>query len=372
MRFATFVILLGAVACGNGSATPQPSPAPAPKPAGPPADANPVGMAAPQLFATFCAQCHGPEAKGYKADHAPSLVNPTFLESASNAYLTGSIERGRPGTSMAAYAKGLGGPLAPPEVEKLVQWLRSQGPQPKDLDSASLGDATKGQAIYAAQCQKCHGDQTTRGEYLLLANPRFLELASDAFIQHAIVNGRPGTPMEAFAQKLDVKARADVLAYVRSLAKTVTITQLPAPTGKEPIFINPKGKPPAFTMKEGRFVSGDQVKAALDKKQKLVIIDARPESDWMTVHITGAVSIPHYQLKRLDEIPKDAWIIAYCACPHHLSGIVVDELQKRGYKHAGVLDEGILDWQRRGFPIVAAAGAVTPPKEPSYPPGTIP
>src|SRR5260221_308733 len=99
------------------------------------------------------------------------------------------------------------------------------------------------------------------------------------------------------------------------------------------------------------------VKAALDKGQKLVIIDARPESEWMTVHITGAVSIPHYQLKRLDEIPKDAWIIAYCACPHHLSGIVVDELQKRGYTHAGVLDEGILDWQRRGFPIVAAAGA---------------
>jgi rhodanese-related sulfurtransferase len=55
---------------------------------------------------------------------------------------------------------------------------------------------------------------------------------------------------------------------------------------------------------------------ALQQHRKLVIIDARPESDWMTSHITSAVSIPHFQLKRLDEIPKDAWAVAYCACPN--------------------------------------------------------
>jgi cytochrome c oxidase cbb3-type subunit 3/ubiquinol-cytochrome c reductase cytochrome c subunit len=103
----------------------------------------------------------------------------------------------------------------------------------------------------------------------------------------------------------------------------------------------------------------------------MVIIDARPESEWMTVHITGAVSIPHYALARLDEIPKDATVIAYCACPHHLSGIVVDELRKRGYKHAYVLDEGILEWQRRGYTIVAAQGVTAPPKEPPLPAGVI-
>ena len=124
-------------------------------------------------------------------------------------------------------------------------------------------------------------------------------------------------------------------------------------------------------MKEGRFVGADEVKHALDAKAKLVIIDARPESEWMTVHIAGAVSIPHYQLARLAELPKDATIIAYCACPHHLSGIVVDELVKRGYKHAYVLDEGILEWQRRTYPIVAAQGVTTPPKEPALPAGAI-
>jgi cytochrome c oxidase cbb3-type subunit 3/ubiquinol-cytochrome c reductase cytochrome c subunit len=73
-------------------------------------------------------------------------------------------------------------------------------------------------------------------------------------------------------------------------------------------------------------------------------------------------------MKRLDEIPKDAWVIAYCACPHHLSGIVADELQKRGYPHALVLDEGILEWHRRGYPVVAAPGVTPPPKDPATAP----
>jgi rhodanese-related sulfurtransferase len=80
-------------------------------------------------------------------------------------------------------------------------------------------------------------------------------------------------------------------------------------------------------------------------------------SDWRRIHLTGAVSIPYHDLKRLAELPRDGtWIIAYCACPHHLSGIVVDELRKRGYAHAVVLDEGINEWHRRGLPVIAAEG----------------
>ena len=68
-------------------------------------------------------------------------------------------------------------------------------------------------------------------------------------------------------------------------------------------------------------------------------------------------------MKRLDEVPKDVWVIAYCACPHHLSGVIVDELRKKGHKRALILDEGILEWHRRGYPVTAAAGVTAPPKE---------
>jgi cytochrome c oxidase cbb3-type subunit 3/ubiquinol-cytochrome c reductase cytochrome c subunit len=369
-------MLLFVVACQKGDATPAAGsgsahsvPLPAVKST---VDANVAALDGPGLFATFCAQCHGADAKGYKSDHAPSLVNPTFLATATDAYLIASIEQGRPGTAMAAYAKTVGGPLDSTAVAKIVVWLRDQGPAAKPPTAPPPGDAARGQPLYVTSCLKCHGNETQRGDYVLLANPRFLAIATDAFIYHAIVEGRPTTPMERFDAKLSMQQIADIVAYIRSLAKGQQIVPLPAPTGKEPLFVNPSGKPAVFAkVKDGKYVAADDVKAALDTKHKMVIIDARPESEWMTVHITGAVSIPHYSLGRLDEIPKDATVIAYCACPHHLSGIVVDELQKRGYKHAYVLDEGILEWQRRGYSIVAAQGVTMPPKEPPLPAGVI-
>jgi rhodanese-related sulfurtransferase len=197
----------------------------------------------------------------------------------------------------------------------------------------------------------------------MLANPGFLTVASDAFLQHAILEGRPGTPMVSFRGTLSASEIADIVTYLRSLARPLDATRLPAPTGKEPLFAYPHGTEPDFTIKEDRFVGVDQVELALEKRRKFVIIDARPESEWMTSHIAGAVSIPHYQLHRLEEIPKDAWAIAYCACPHHLSGVVVDSLRSSGHPHAYVLDEGILEWERRGYPIVAARSASLPPLE---------
>jgi rhodanese-related sulfurtransferase/mono/diheme cytochrome c family protein len=332
-----------------------------------------------KTYSLFCAPCHGADAKGYKADHAPSLINPTFLESAKDTFLIEAIGQGRPGTSMAAYGKTSGGPLEPAKIAKVVAWLRAQGPAVRPLEWVdTIGDAARGQPIYASMCLKCHGTRDVRGEFVSLSNPRFLATASDAFMNHAIVYGRPSTQMVAWQGKLSAQDIADVIAYVRSLQQTLSVTRMPAPTGGEPLFVNPHGKPPSWKGRadpcpantackpDPRFVAADLVKAALDQHQKLVIIDARLDSEWMMVHITGAVSIPYSDMKRLAEIPKDAWIVAYCACPHHLSGIVVDELQRRGYTHAFVLDEGINVWQTRGYPVVAAPGVAPPPAEPTH------
>src|SRR5450432_1620779 len=77
-RMRALVLLLVA-ACESGTAAPPPKQKLGS--AAPIADADPGTLDAAHLYATFCAQCHGGDAKGYKADHAPSLVNPTFLES---------------------------------------------------------------------------------------------------------------------------------------------------------------------------------------------------------------------------------------------------------------------------------------------------
>jgi mono/diheme cytochrome c family protein/rhodanese-related sulfurtransferase len=369
---AAFVL----AACQNGSATPPPPPPPPKqKPAARTTPPPPPLNAGSQLYDKLCAQCHGADLKGYKSDHAPSLINPTFLASATDEFIEKSIALGRSGTAMAGYSKDVGGPLGDNEIKQITAFVRAHGKQAEPLPAIGGGDPVKGKELYAQTCQKCHGDATTRGEFVHLANPRFLDAATDSFIAYAIVHGRPGTPMEAFGVKLSDASIAGIVAYIRSFATPTTAGEaLPPPSGKEPLFVNPHGKPPTsfkLTADPGgkpRYVSVDQVKKALDEKRKMVIIDARPPSDWMRVHITGAVSIPYHDMKRLDEIPKDAWVIAYCACPHHLSGIVADELQKRGYPHALVLDEGILEWHRRGYPVVAAPGVTPPPKDPATAP----
>jgi cytochrome c oxidase cbb3-type subunit III len=329
------------------------------------------------LFRNMCAVCHGPSGEGYKADNAPSLTNPTFLESATDEQLVHAIAHGRPGTSMAPYGKAQGGPLDTPEVQRLVAWIRSHGAGPIALGNPSPGDAARGMPVFQEHCQRCHGTAQSRGTAVHLHNARFLESASDAFLRYAIERGRPGTPMDPWKGRLTDTQIDDLVSYIRSLGKPVEVSTLPPPTGKEPVIINPGGAAPAFApradpcfpegkcVKDPRYVPVDQLKQALQDKRRVIIIDARSPADWMRVHIPGALSIPHYDLARLKELPNDGtWIIAYCACPHHLSGDVVAELRKRGYKHAMILDEGILEWHRRGYPVIAAAGIEAPPKEP--------
>lgn len=341
------------------------------------------------MYLKLCAPCHGADAKGYAADHAPSLVNPTFLSTATDDFLQRSIAAGRPGTSMAAYGKAFGGPLDDTAVLRLVAYLRAQGPAAKPLPTVPSGDIASGAAVYAKHCRACHGDTKTRGEAVWLANPQFQAVASAAFVRYAVVHGRPGTKMEAFTGKLSSAEIDSVVSYVRGFDNhgAPPVTLLPAPTGKEPLVINPNGKAPKFTLRaepcppatpggmpctpDPRFVSIDQVAKAMAAKQRMILVDARPPSDWMRMHATGAVSIPYHDLKRLGDLPKDGtWIIAYCACPHHLSGIVVDELRKRGYTHTAVLDEGIIEWQRRDYPVVAAEGVTKPPPAPGPMPAT--
>jgi cytochrome c oxidase cbb3-type subunit 3 len=367
VRFVAVLIML--VACSKGAARTS-----AKRDAGvtvpPDAPAVIVDLASGKAaYLRLCAPCHGANAKGYAADFSPSLVNPTFLESATDDFIHRSIVFGRPGTSMGAYGKALGGPLTDADVDGVVAWLRSQGPKANVLPAVGGGDVTKGGALYTEYCKTCHGDSMKRGEAPHLANTQWLMNATDSFIRYAIEKGRPETKMPAFGPVMDKQQIDDVVAYVRTLTQGVPPQQLlPEPTGKEPLVINPTGKNPVWQPREGRFIGVDAVAKALKEKRKMIIIDARPPSDWRRVHVEGAVSIPYHDPKRLDEIMEkhqDVYAIAYCACPHHLSGIVAEELTKRGHKKALILDEGINLWHQKNYPVTAAEGVKPPALEPT-------
>ena len=307
-----------------------------------------------QAYVKYCALCHGRDAKGYAADNAPSLVSSTFLETASNGFLAKAIREGRPGTAMSGYGKGRGGPLDDDGIDAIITYLRDHNPSSTVLSASPvLGDAARGEAVYEAACKGCHGTRTTRGTAVQLSNPTLLGTASDAFLRHAVVQGRPGTPMPAFGGILIESDIDDVVAAIRSWATPAAAARqnLPEPP-RGPAIIHPQGKNPDFTLRTGLYVPIDDVKKALDEGKRMVIIDARAVPDWYGGHIPGSISVPYYLFDRLDDLPKDGtWIMAYCACPHHASGEVVAELRKRGFPKTAILDEGILVWKQRGYPM---------------------
>lgn len=383
MAFMLSVRLLALACCLLLAACDEPATTTAPSTAASPSSASPVGttqsathasVAPPTLpidgaplYAKYCALCHGKDGTGYAADNAPSLVSQTFLESASDAFIAQGIRAGRPGTAMAGYAKRIGGPLEEPEVAAIVRFLRSKGVPFKRLPPvAATGNVDKGEALFKEQCATCHGEELKPRKGPILTNPEFLTAATPTFLRHAIVHGRPPTTMPAFAGRLSDAQIDDLVMFLvskkpgyRPPRADVDLNAL----AKLPVVVNPRGGTPTFTLRQDRFVSIDQVKKALDAKSRMVLIDARAASDFVASHIPGAIPNAYYDRAGLDRIPNDGtWVIAYCACPHHASGEVVDELRRRGYPNTAVLDEGILEWIKRGYPI---AGEDAGPKRPA-------
>jgi len=337
---------------GPAGATSTPSAKPSAKP-----PVNELAATGAALYLRYCELCHGKDATGYAADNAPSLVTRTFLESADDAFIAKAIQVGRPSTAMGAYGKDRGGPLDNSAIGAIVAFLRARGPvsHPLPGGSALQGDATRGAAVYQAECETCHGTEKERRNALSLYNPELLAAASPAFLRYAIMFGRAPTPMPAFKDKLSPAQLEDVVSYLVNRGKAspppsaTPISEVPK---NLPVVINPKGRPPVFTLRDERFVPAADVKKALDEHRRIVIVDARSPADWIAFHIPGAISAPYYQVTELDRIPNDGtWVIAYCACPHHASGAVVDALRTKGYKHTAVLDEGILVCKSNGFPL---------------------
>ena len=263
---------------------------------------------------------------------------------------------------MGAYGSVRGGPLDDAQIRAITSFLRTKGPSARVLPApVGKGNGERGAALYARECKSCHGMPDAPGKAPKLYNAELLAAASPAFLRHAIVNGRPPTRMPAFEKKLSKSDIDDLVAWLERLRSATPATRVAPPPIPDdlPLLQHPEGKAPEFVLRDERFVPAAQVLEAIEQKRRLIVIDARSTSDWLQFHIPGALPIPYYDTQKLDRLPNDGtWVVAYCACPHHASGEVVDALRRRGFPHTAVLDEGILDWRRRGYPLQgAAAGA---------------
>ena len=309
-------------------------------------------------YKKYCVLCHGEDRQGYVNDHAPSLRSKSLFESGIPHAVLRPIQYGRQGTAMGGYLDEAGGPMTLDETWDLTYWLFEQaGVERAPLTTNPVhGDIARGRELYQKECASCHGGKGEGVNAPALGNPSALAHNSDDFIRYAIQNGRDGTPMQPFKDKLSASDIDSLTAFLRSRAEgwqaeNVTLQPLPTPAQ---FVLNPKGKDPEFTLQEGRYVSSPQLAEALNAKQRIVLLDTRVTSVWQTAHIAGSFPLPYYS--NFDEVtaalPKDVMIVAYCSCPRAAADYVIDELRQRGYSRTAALYEGIFGWMNAGLPVV--------------------
>ncbi len=312
-----------------------------------------------ELYGRMCAVCHGMNGEGYKADQAPAIGRSAYLMTVTDEYLHHAINDGRATTTMSAWGFDHGGPLKPRDVEATIAHLRTwQDDSSVTLDEhGSHGDTIRGAATYSRECAKCHGARGTGGPYIAIGGSQLLATASDGFLRWAIHHGRPGTLMPSFETTLDDASIEDVIALLRDWQKTgpppATQRATPArppPIPLGPVPLNPKGPDAVGFQAQPGTTKTEVIKRELDRGAKLAFLDARAPSDYTNEHIAGAVSVPFYEPEPYYAgLPKDAWLICYCSCPHAESGQLASKLVQNGFKKVTVLDEGLGFWRNKGY-----------------------
>jgi cytochrome c oxidase cbb3-type subunit 3/ubiquinol-cytochrome c reductase cytochrome c subunit len=319
--------------------------------------ADPAVATGHELYARMCAVCHGDAGEGYRADQAPRLAQPDWLASASDGFLREAIVDGRAGSTMSAWGRSRGGPLDAAQVNALISFLRTwQEGAVARLDEAPLrGVAALGDVLFRARCVECHGYHGIGGPSLRVGNADFLRSASDGYLRYAISRGRPGTKMPAFAGTLTPAEVDSVVAALRGFPSPPAAPVAPPPQVPPlplgPVPLHAKGPEPKGFNQHPSTTDVDIVKSELARGAKMAILDARAPSDYVNEHITGAVSVPFYDpAPYFDKLPKNAWLVCYCACPHAESGQLAQKLVAAGFKKVTVLNEGLLVWRSRQYP----------------------
>lgn len=136
--------------------------------------------------------------------------------------------------------------------------------------------------------------------------------------------------------------------FVLSMASAV-LAQQKAPAGPPPVVKDMLAKAKAGIQK----VSAADVKAAIDKKEKAVILDVRDPNEFAAGHLPGAMNISRGTLEFavFNKIPdQNAKIYVYCKTAGR-STLATKTLGDLGYKNAALMDAQFEDWIKAGYPV---------------------
>jgi mono/diheme cytochrome c family protein len=145
------------------------------------------------LYSKNCSGCHGTNGQGALT---VGIGRPVYLAIADDALIRKTIEEGRPGTPMPAFAQTAGGMLTNAQIDILVHGIRSWA-NPGAFANVKLpayaasqpGEATRGAEIFKGSCALCHGPEG-RGARTI-ADSSYLALVTDQHLRTVIIVGMP-------------------------------------------------------------------------------------------------------------------------------------------------------------------------------------
>lgn len=98
----------------------------------------------------------------------------------------------------------------------------------------------------------------------------------------------------------------------------------------------------------------ERAKRLLDSGEPVLFIDLREPDEYRREHLPGARSIPLKELTaQHQKIPTSGRVVLYCSCPasNIEEGFSYQLLRNMGYRNVSVLEGGIAEWRRLGFPL---------------------
>lgn len=97
------------------------------------------------------------------------------------------------------------------------------------------------------------------------------------------------------------------------------------------------------------------------KGGEVTVLDVRPREEYAAGHLPGAISVPVADLPaRLDELPKDREVVAYCRGRYCVMAVEAVELLRQEGFAAHRLELGVTDFRARGWEVTLPSDTQPP------------
>jgi len=130
---------------------------------------------------------------------------------------------------------------------------------------------------------------------------------------------------------------------------SLTLAQETKPAGPPPVV----GEMVAKAKAAIKVVSAEDVKAAIDNKEKAVFLDVRDPGEFTAGHLPEAINVSRGTLEFniWGKIPdQNAKIYVYCKTTGR-SALATKTLNELGYKNAVLMGAQFEDWIKKAYPV---------------------